>query len=102
MGEKERQTAKDKTAESKNPCQVVFTIDDQVRKGSSFHFHERGMLVMCEQPAPLSARLKVRLEFPTLKNPIELKAEVVWTNIHGPHDSLTPRGMGIKFLEAEA
>jgi hypothetical protein len=29
----------------------------------------------------------------------DVAAEVVWTNIHGPDDDLTPRGMGVRFTE---
>ena len=37
----------------------------------------------------------------TIKSPNhaieDVAAEVVWTNIHGPDDDLTPRGMGVRF-----
>ncbi len=65
------------------------------------HFSERGVLVECQEPLPLNSKLKVVLQFPGFKNTIELQGEVVWTNIYGPNDALSPRGMGVKFLGVE-
>ncbi|MDR3567164.1 MAG: PilZ domain-containing protein [Syntrophobacteraceae bacterium] len=85
----------------KLPCQVVFASGENTFSGASTHFNEKGMLVMCKNPAPLNSKGKVTLGFPGLKNPVELNAEVVWTNIHGTGDSLSPRGMGIRFGNVE-
>lgn len=101
MTEKEGQAPKEGAAEKKAPCQVTFFMDDQVCKGTSLHFNERGILVACSEPAPLNKRLKLILMFPGFKNPVELQGEVVWSNIHGPADSLSPRGMGVKFLNLD-
>ena len=30
---------------------------------------------------------------------IGVKAEVVWSNKYGPDDQITPRGMGVRFLD---
>lgn len=92
---------KERTVEAKQPCQVMCHIGDQVRRGSSLHFNERGMLVQCDQPAPLNTKLKLVLEFPGFKNTIELNGEVVWTNIYGAPTPLAPRGMGVKFVNLE-
>jgi len=59
------------------------------------------MLIHCRQPVPLNGKLNVTLMFPGFKNPIEMEAEVVWTNIHGPADTFRPRAMGVKFLNVE-
>ena len=65
------------------------------------HFSERGMLVICKNPAPLNAKGKMTLRFPGFRNTVELNGEVVWTNIYGPGDSLSPKGMGIKFINID-
>lgn len=104
MGDREGQAGKESVQpilEKKSPCQVTFFVDDQIQKGTSIHFSERGMLVLCPQPARLNKKIKVVLMFPGFKNAIELSAEVVWTNIYGTVDSHTPRGMGVKFLNVE-
>jgi len=83
------------------PCQVTFIVGDQVFSGTSVDFSGVGMLVLCEQPVQLYTKLKLALKFPGFKNPIKINGEVVWTNIHGPADSLSPRGMGVKFLNLD-
>jgi hypothetical protein len=101
MANKEHAPSGEKPPEKLAPCQVTFVLEDQVSSGTSFYFNERGMLVLCQQPAPLSTKLKLNLKFPGFKNPLRMSAEVVWTNIHGPADSLSPRGMGVKFLNLD-
>ncbi len=83
-------------------CQVTFLFESHKGMGRSLHFNEIGMLVLCQDPAPLQARLRLSLHFPGLKNPIDVEGEVVWTNPYGPDDAVTPRGMGVKFLELDA
>lgn len=87
--------------ERPKPCQVIFVHESRKGSGQAVHFNEIGMLVLCRDPAPLSARVRISLHFPGLKNPIEVDAEVVWTNPYGPDDSVTPRGMGVKFVELD-
>ncbi len=91
----------DKATEAPAPCQVVFSADSKSGQGSSIHFSERGMLVNCSDPVPVDKKIKLTLQFPGFKNLIELQGEVVWTNIHGPNDALSPRGMGVKFSNVE-
>ena len=82
-------------------CQVTFLVDDRQGHGTSRHFHDQGMLVICEEPAELHKRLSLTLEFPSIPHPIQLQGDVVWTNIHGRDDSLSPRGMGVKFVNLD-
>lgn len=99
MGE---QDGSDKVViDRKQPCEVNFHVGDQVYQGTSMHFNERGMLVMTKNPAPLNTKGKVKLQFPGLKNVIELNGEVIWSNTYGPVDSFSPRGMGIRYMNLE-
>lgn len=99
MGEQEN--IRDVITDRKLPCQVTFEVGEKTYRGTSTHFNERGMLVMCKHPAPLNAKGKMTLSFPGLDNPVELAGEVVWTNIYGAGDSLSPKGMGIRFVNIE-
>lgn len=101
MTGKEDPQSKERVAGKHPPCQVTFVVGDQVFTGTSSHFHGGGMLVFCQQPAQLFTRLKMALKFPGHKSSLKVLGEVVWTNIHGPADSLSPRGMGVKFLNLE-
>ena len=76
-------------------------VGDRIFKGTSMHFSEKGMLVLCKNPAPLNAKGKLMLRFPGLRTTIELNGEVVWTNIYGSGDSLSPKGMGIRYINID-
>ncbi len=92
---------KEAAHERKQPCEVTFTSGEQVFQGTSMHFSERGMLVMCKKPAPLNAKGTIAIRFPGFNNPVEMQAEVVWTNIHGSGDSFSPKGLGVRCLNIE-
>jgi Tfp pilus assembly protein PilZ len=93
----EQESGKEVVHDRKMPCQVTFDTGEKTFSGASTHFSEKGMLVVCKTPASLNTKGRLTLRFPGFKNPVELTGEVVWTNIHGAGDSLSPRGMGIKF-----
>ncbi|GLI34139.1 PilZ domain-containing protein [Desulforhabdus amnigena] len=101
MTDKKSHPPKVRVATKPPPCLVIYEAGGQARNGSSLHFNATGMLIICTEPAPLRTKLKLLLQFQGLRNPFELQGEVVWTNIHGSADSLTPRGMGVKFLNVE-
>ena len=101
MAGQEDHPSGEKAAEKVAPCQVTFIVDDEVFSGTSVDFNDGGMLVLCQQPARLNTKLKLALKFPGFKNPIKVSGEVVWTNMYGPADSLSPRGMGVKFLNLD-
>jgi hypothetical protein len=57
--------------------------------------------VLCAEPAPLKARVKLQVRIPGLHNPVKLEGEVVWSNIHGHADAISPRGMGVRFVNLD-
>jgi Tfp pilus assembly protein PilZ len=92
---------KDVVINRKAACKVTLQVGENVFSGISTHFSNKGILVMSKNPAPLHTKGNVSLRFPSLQNPVELAGEVVWTNVHGAGDSLSPRGMGIKFTDSD-
>jgi len=84
------------------PCEVTFTYEGQTRKGHTTHFSDTGMMIFCREPAPLNTKLALTIRIPGVEKPVKLSAEVVWTNIFGSEDAITPRGMAVKFLELDA
>lgn len=83
------------------PVQVTFKAGGQGFQGTTTHFDENGLLILCPIPFPVGVKLEIQLHFADLKRPVEVRGEVVWSNIFGPDDSITPRGMGVKFLTLE-
>jgi len=57
----------------------------------------RGAYVCCARPLRLNEVFHMSINSP--KKSLNVKAEVVWSNIHGPDDEITPRGMGVRFLK---
>ena len=56
-----------------------------------------GAFVVCPNPLPLSEKFRVSIE-PPEQSPLELNAEVVWSNANVPEDKIINRGMGIRFI----
>ena len=55
-----------------------------------------GAFVSCAKPLKLNEVFDMVINAPD--QPIEARAEVIWSNIYGPDDNVTPRGMGVRFL----
>ena len=56
-----------------------------------------GAFVSCAKPLRLNEVFDMVITAPDQN--IEVKAEVIWSNIYGPNDDITPRGMGVRFLK---
>ena len=56
-----------------------------------------GAFVSCAKPLRLNEIFDLVINAPD--QPIEAKAEVIWSNIYGPDDDISPRGMGVRFIE---
>ena len=57
----------------------------------------RGANVCCARPLRLNEVFHMSINSP--EKSLNVKAEVVWSNIHGPDDEINPRGMGVRFLK---
>ena len=57
----------------------------------------RQAYIRCKKPFRLNEIVDVVIDAP--ERYLEFKAEVVWSNIYGYDDDITPRGMGIRFLK---
>jgi Tfp pilus assembly protein PilZ len=97
----EPEAPKDVVINRKAACKVTLQSGENLFTGISTHFSNKGILVISKNPAPLHTKGTVSLRFPSLQNPVDLAGEVVWTNVHGAGDSLSPRGMGIRFTGSE-
>jgi hypothetical protein len=57
----------------------------------------RQAYISCKKPFRLNEIVDVVIDAP--ERYLEFKAEVVWSNIYGYDDDITPRGMGVRFLK---
>ena len=56
-----------------------------------------GAFVVCSNPLSLNEKFRIFID-PPEQTPLELNAEVVWSNANVPADQIINRGMGIRFI----
>ena len=59
-----------------------------------------GAFVICQEPLALQDQFKITFNLPD-QAPLQLNAEVVWSNVNIPRDKVVNRGMGIRFIKNE-
>jgi len=70
---------------------------DRYVDGVTKEISPRQAYIRCEKPFRLNEIVDVVIDAP--ERYLEFKAEVVWSNIYGYDDDITPRGMGVRFLK---
>ena len=85
---------------SSSRAQVRWPVAIDTTEGSVdgviVNINKSGAFIRCHKPLRLKQTCRLTIESPD--HPIlDVAAEVVWTNIYGPDDRLTPRGMGVLF-----
>jgi hypothetical protein len=76
---------------------VTVRTDKGSMDGVTLDLGTDGAFVLCAKPLKLNEVFDMVITAPN--QPIEAKAEVIWSNIYGPDDNITPRGMGVRFLK---
>ena len=66
--------------------------------GVTLSLSTNGAYIRCAKPLRLYEIFDVTLQVPNSDDSIEAEVEVVFSNIYGPDDHISPRGMGIRFL----
>ena len=90
--------------ESTSPsrAQVKWCVRLDTSEGSAdgviTNINQKGAFIRCQKPLRLSETFQLTIE-PPENEPIDVTAEVVFSNIYGPDDHITPRGMGVVFLD---
>ena len=75
---------------------VIMDTEEGSADGVVLNINKNGAFIRCHKPLRLTETCKLSIKSPD--HPIQdINAEVVWTNIYGPDDDLTPRGMGVRF-----
>jgi uncharacterized protein (TIGR02266 family) len=57
-----------------------------------------GVFISCEEPLSPEEKLRVFIMAPNHR-PLEIPAEVVWSNPHASERETTPKGMGLRFTK---
>jgi len=77
---------------------VSISTDDSSRDGVTTDLSPSGAYIRCGRPLRLNEVFDLTIDVPDSDWLIEAKAEVVFSNIYGPDDDISPRGMGVRFL----
>ena len=76
------------------PVSVEF--GGEVAEGTTKDISEGGAYVCCATPLGLKQEFSMVINAP--ERQLNVKAEVVWANTYGFNDEITPRGMGVRFM----
>ena len=77
---------------------VVIKTEEGAIEGVTRNITPDGCFISCRRPLKLNVVIEMAIKIPNTKSAIQAKAEVVWSNIYGPDDEITPRGMGVRFI----
>ena len=75
---------------------VIVQKSTGVIEGVTLNISSAGVFIGCRRPLRLNEVFDMVITTP--EQDIGAKAEVVWSNKYGPDDHVTPRGMGVRFL----
>ena len=78
---------------------VKIKTDDGVMEGVTLDITPDGCLISCRKPLKLNVVFDMAIQVPNSKAVLKANAEVVWSNIYGPDDEISPRGMGVRFIK---
>jgi hypothetical protein len=76
---------------------VTVNTEKGSMEGVTLDLGTDGAFVSCAKPLRLNEVFDMVIT--AAEQAIEVKAEVIWSNIYGPDDDITPRGMGVRFLK---
>ena len=78
---------------------VAIETEEGSSEGVTRNITPDGCFIICRKPLRLNVVFELAIKVPNSKSSIPAKAEVVWSNIYGPDDEITPRGMGVRFIK---
>ena len=72
-------------------------VGSRIIHGEAKDISPFGAFIRCRKPLSLNEIFDMVVDTPVKS--LNIQAEVVWSNIYGPDDSITPRGMGVRFVK---
>jgi hypothetical protein len=79
----------------------VLTDAGENQKVSVAYISEGSAFIACGNPLPVGATFQLVIDIPG-RQPMEVKAEAIWSNAHLPKSKVLNLGMGIRIIEADA
>jgi uncharacterized protein (TIGR02266 family) len=78
---------------------VLVKTAERSFEGVTINIGPDGVFVGCSKPLKLNEVTELAIKIPNSDRILKARAEVVWSNIYGPDDDISPRGMGVKFTK---
>jgi Tfp pilus assembly protein PilZ len=75
---------------------VSLELDGKLTEGVTKDISEGGAYVCC--PNPLGPKEEFFMVINAPEKQLNVTAEVVWANTYGVDDEITPKGMGVRFM----
>ena len=86
-------------ARAKIKWPVSMITDERSADGVTLNLSPNGAYIGCANPLRLNEVFEVTIDVPDSDSSIQATVEVVFSNIYGPDDAISPRGMGVRFLK---
>ena len=86
-------------ARAKIKWPVSMSTDNRSTDGVTLNLSPNGAYIGCANPLRLNEVFDVTIDVPDSDSSIQATVEVVFSNIYGPDDAISPRGMGVRFLK---
>jgi hypothetical protein len=86
-------------ARAKIKWPVSMSTDNRSTDGVTLNLSPNGAYIGCANPLRLHEVFDVTIDVPNCDSAIQATVEVVFSNIYGPDDAISPRGMGVRFLK---
>lgn len=78
---------------------VAIQTEEGSTEGVTRNITPDGCFITCRRPLRLNVVFDLVIKIPKSSSSIKATAEVVWSNIYGPDDEISPRGMGVRFIK---
>ena len=79
--------------------QAVVKTDQGTMDGVTSNVTPNGVFIHCQKPLRLNEVFELTMNIPNSDQAVTAKAEVTWSNRWGPDDEISPRGMGVRFVQ---
>ena len=94
-----QQMSTEQVVKAKLKWPVFIKANGSSSEGVTLNLSTNGAYIKCAKPLRLNEVFHMTLQVPNSDVSIEAEVEVILSNVYGPDDEISPRGMIVRFLE---
>jgi len=91
--------SREQVVKAKLKWPVSIKVNGSSSEGVTLNLSTNGAYIRCAKPPRLNEVFDMTLQVPNSGDSIETQVEVVLSNMYGPDDEISPRGMIVRFLD---